>query len=155
MQIIRKALFLGNPFFLEDKIALVIGEILKGILEEKGFHVIITSRASLGVIDYFIDADEVVVVDSLLASGCARGEVTEVSLEDLKSSPVSGSHTLSLGDVITLATRMPGSRLKRVRVIGICISDNKTMSQKLPGDLEAKLDEIAKKVLELIIQKSV
>jgi len=152
MQPLRRILFLGNPYFLEDKIALIIGEMLKDRLEAIGFDVIVTFRTSLGILDYLIDVDEIIIVDSLLSIDCRKGEVLKIHLDSLRASIGLGSHALSLNEVVELAKQMPDFRVKHIKIIGICISDDKTISEDLSEDLKAAINDIAERVYKLILE---
>jgi hydrogenase maturation protease len=151
MRMKKKIVFLGNSIFLEDRIALVVGEILRQELVKKGFEVEVIERSGISLIDFFEETDLLIIVDSVYVSTeDLYGEVFKIDLSEYRGSYVKSPHNLSIKDVIdilkTLGERCP----EKILVIGIGIKDLYTLSDKLSDNLERKLSYISKRILEII-----
>jgi hydrogenase maturation protease len=136
-------LFLGNSLYAEDRIGLLVGEILKGRLEAEGFEVEILERIGYSLIDYIAGKDSVIIVDSIV------GEYGEVKLiEDLKSfaafSPKS-PHYAGLPEAIELIKALNLPIPERILVLGIGVRDPYSIGE-IPPELNARVGDIAEKV---------
>ncbi|MCC6030783.1 MAG: hydrogenase maturation protease [Desulfurococcales archaeon] len=147
----KKIVFLGNNIFLEDKIALVVGEILRQELVKKGFEVEVIERSGVSLIDFFEETDLLIIVDSIYVSReDLYGEVFKIDLSEYRGSYVKSPHNLSIKDVIDILKTLDERYPEKILVIGIGIKDLYTLSDKLSDNLERKLNYISKKILEII-----
>jgi len=151
MRMKKKIVFLGNNIFLEDKIALVVGEILRQELVKKGFEVEVIERSGVSLIDFFEETDLLIIVDSIYVSReDLYGEVFKIDLSEYRGSYVKSPHSLSIKDVIDILKTLDERYPEKILVIGIGIKDLYTLSDKLSDNLERKLNYISKKILEII-----
>jgi len=151
MRMKKKIVFLGNNIFLEDKIALVVGEILRQELVKKGFEVEVIERSGVSLIDFFEETDLLIIVDSIYVSReDLYGEVFKIDLSEYRGSYVKSPHNLSIKDVIDILKTLDERYPEKILVIGIGIKDLHTLSDKLSDNLERKLNYISKKILEII-----
>jgi hydrogenase maturation protease len=151
MRMKKKIVFLGNNIFLEDKIALVVGEILRQELVKKGFEVEVIERSGVSLIDFFEETDLLIIVDSIYVSReDLYGEVFKIDLSKYRGSYVKSPHNLSIKDVIDILKTLDERYPEKILVIGIGIKDLYTLSDKLSDNLERKLNYISKKILEII-----
>jgi len=147
----KKIVFLGNNIFLEDKIALVVGEILRQELVKKGFEVEVIERSGVSLIDFFEETDLLIIVDSIYVSReDLYGEVFKIDLSEYRGSYVKSPHNLSIKDVIDILKTLDERYPEKILVIGIGIKDLYTLSDKLSDNLERRLNYISKKILEII-----
>jgi len=151
MRMKKKIVFLGNNIFLEDKIALVVGEILRQELVKKGFEVEVIERSGVSLIDFFEETDLLIIVDSIYVSReDLYGEVFKIDLSKYRGSYVKSPHNLSIKDVVDILKTLDERYPEKILVIGIGIKDLHTLSDKLSDNLERKLNYISKKILEII-----
>jgi hydrogenase maturation protease len=151
MRMKKKIVFLGNNIFLEDKIALVVGEILRQELVKKGFEVEVIERSGVSLIDFFEETDLLIIVDSIYVSReDLYGEVFKIDLSEYRGSYVKSPHNLSIKEVIDILKTLDERYPEKILVIGIGIKDLYTLSDKLSDNLERKLNYISKKILEII-----
>lgn len=140
-------LFLGNSIYAEDRIGLLVGEILKERLKADGLEVEILESIGYTLIDYIAGKDFVIVVDSII------GEYGEVKrIEDLKNlairSPKS-PHFAGLLEAIELMKALNLSVPERISVLGIGVRNPYTIGDIMP-ELSAMVGDIAEKVYTLI-----
>ncbi len=136
-------LFLGNSIYAEDRIGLLVGEILKEKLQADGFEVEILESIGYTLIDYIVGKDFVIVVDSIIGE---YGEVTRI--EDLKNlairSPKS-PHFAGILEAIELMKALNLSVPNRILVLGIGVRNPYVIGDLSP-ELFEKLEDIAKRV---------
>lgn len=142
-------LFLGNSIYAEDRIALLVGEMLKERLEAEGFEVGILERTGYTLIDLIAGKKAVFIVDSILGN---YGEVSLVDLNEFATRSPKSPHYAGLPEAIELMRTLNLSPPERIFVIGIGIRDPFSISEETPPELSAKLEEIAEKVLALILE---
>jgi len=75
-------LFLGNPILADDKIGLVLGEMLKPMLESEGHEVEILEKTGFSLIDYLENRRAAVIVDSVKTGKHEVGEIVTIRPED-------------------------------------------------------------------------
>lgn len=137
-------LFLGNSIYAEDRIGLLVGEILKERLEVEGFEVEILERTGYTLIDHMAGRDCVIVVDSIPGE---YGEVVVIKdLKDLAIRSPRSPHYAGLPEAIELMKALNLSPPERIFVIGIGIRDPFMIGEKVSKELENKLEKIAEKV---------
>ncbi|MCS7130060.1 MAG: hydrogenase maturation protease [Archaeoglobaceae archaeon] len=140
-------LFLGNPIYSDDRIGLIVGEKLKNRFEEEGFEVEILEKSGYNLVDYIAGQEIVFVVDSIV------GEVGEVvlieNLEDLKILFPRSPHYSGLPESLELMKAL-NLAPKNFFVIGICVKDPFTISDKMSPELEEIVDFVAERVYNCI-----
>ncbi|MEM3662554.1 MAG: hydrogenase maturation protease [Sulfolobales archaeon] len=147
----RKILFLGNSIFLEDKIGLVIGSLLRGDLEKRGFEVEILERSWISLLDIISGVKELIIVDSIIVDNPDDiGRVHLIDPKDFYGSHVKAPHSLSLADVLRILEVYNLEPPEKIYVIGIGISDIQTLSEELSDTLKNKISEICSDVIKII-----
>jgi Ni,Fe-hydrogenase maturation factor len=61
----KLVLFLGSSILGDDRVGLVVGEMLKKRLESAGYEVEILEKSGFSLIDYLENREEVVIVGSV------------------------------------------------------------------------------------------
>lgn len=149
----KKIVFLGNSLYLEDKIGLVVGELLREELASRGYEVEVSERIGISLLDLFLEEsyDEIIIVDSVYVDKeDLYGEVFVVDVEKLSSSSITYPHDLSIRDIIDLLRLQRNLGEKKILVIGIGIRDLYTLSNDLSEYLRNRISYIKNRVLELI-----
>lgn len=148
----KKVVFLGNSLYLEDKIGLVVGELLREELVSRGYDVEVSERIGISLLDLFSEeSDEIIVVDSVYVDKeDLYGEVFAIDIKKLSSSSIAYPHDLSIRDIIDLLNTQGVFGRKKIFVIGIGIRDLYTLSSDLSEYLRNRIDYIKNKVIALI-----
>ncbi len=150
----KKIVFLGNSLYLEDKIGLVIGEMLRDKLAQMGFDVEISEKINIGLLDILLvqsnEFDLMVIVDSVYVdNNQLYGEVFILDPEKIVSASIKAPHTISLRDIVELIRAIINKDIK-IYVLGIGIRDLSTLSEDLSDYLKTRINLIADKILDLL-----
>lgn len=147
----KKAIFLGNSIFFEDKIGIVVGRVLKEGLERKGFEVEILEKAWIQLLDVVSGVKELVIVDSIVVEREEDvGKVFIVDINSFRGSHVKAPHTLSLADVLSILRMYNLEVPEKILVIGIGIQDTLTLSEDLSDRLKDKIEEICSEIVGIV-----
>jgi hydrogenase maturation protease len=148
-------LFLGNPILADDRIGLVIGEMLKPRLESEGHEVRILEKTGFSLIDYFENREIAVIVDSIKTGRHRVGEIVPVEPEDLQQYTPLTSHYVGIPEALKMMSELDLNPPKRVHILGIEVEDpyaiSETMSRKLRERLTG-LSEETHKIISSIAQ---
>ncbi len=147
------AIFIGNSIFGDDRIGLVVGEILRTRLEELGFDVQIIERTGFALLDSLSGYDRAVVIDSVCTRKNPAGDVLLFSADDFRFVKTGAPHVSGLPEAMQL---MKGLRmdLPQVSIVGINVSDPYTLSDDISEDLREMQDAISREVLARILASS-
>ncbi len=139
-------LFLGNPIYSDDKIALIVGEKLKDRLESDGFEVKFFEGSGYALIDQFLDKEIVLIVDSIL------GEVGKVFLIE-KVEEITKlqnfSHYAGISGAIQFIRALNLSRPK-ILILGIGVKNPYTVSEVISHELEMNIEKIAEDIYNIV-----
>ncbi|MEM0079666.1 MAG: hydrogenase maturation protease [Nitrososphaerota archaeon] len=143
-------IFIGNPIFKDDKIALIVGEKIREDLERDGVDVEIISEVGLQLIDLLEDRDTVIVVDSFEMEGRDIGEISIMDIFSLEKTVVRSPHYIGLPETLDIMKELNVNIPRKLYVIGINVIDAHTFSEEISEELKTKLDEIISKTREKI-----
>ncbi len=149
------AIFLGNSILSDDKVGLIVGEMLRERLIPYGIDVYIVERSGLALLDYLSGYEKAVIVDSVKTNKYPIGSVIIFSPEEFKRVKPMAPHFLGVADVINFMKSLRLDEPKKVIIIGIEVKDPYIISENLSEDLEKHLgkiiEEIYNKILEFIL----
>lgn len=141
----RAAIFIGNSIFGDDRIGLIIGEILRSRLEGNGFDVHILERTGFALLDCLEGYDSAIVVDSICNRRSPVGKVTSFSVEDFRSVKPFTPHYSGVPEAVKLMQDL-GMSVPEVSIIGINVRNPYTLSWDVAGDLNSLRDTISAEV---------
>jgi hydrogenase maturation protease len=149
------AIFLGNSILGDDRVGLVVGEMLRERLIPHGIDVHIVERSGLALLDYLSGYEKAVIVDSIKTNKHPIGSVSIFSPEEFKQIKPMAPHFLGVVDVVNFIKSLKLDEPKKVIIIGIEVKDPYIISENLSEDLEKHLskitEEIYNKILEFIL----
>ncbi len=144
-------LFLGNPIFSDDKIALILGENLKGLLESEGYNVEIVEKTGFSLLDYLENQEEVVIVDSIRTGKHEVGEIVPVRLEDFIQFAPLTTHYVGIPEALELMRQLDLNPPKQVHVLGVEVEDPYTISEEMSNKLKGKLIQLCREIHSTIL----
>ncbi|MEM3397688.1 MAG: hydrogenase maturation protease [Nitrososphaerota archaeon] len=147
-------LFIGNYLFRDDKVSLLVGEKLKPVLENEGFEVEIMDKSGLPLIDYIEGRELAIIVDSVVTSKHPVGEVVEVDIDEVGKQSVWSPHYMNLSETLKVMKELGIPMPREIQIIGIEVSDVYTISEEVSEQLKEKLEEITRKVYDLVKKKT-
>jgi hydrogenase maturation protease len=143
-------LFLGNAMLSDDRIGLVVGEMLKEKLESEGHDVEILEKTGFSLVDYLENRDEAVIVDSVMTGRRQVGQVVSLNLEDLQQYAPFTSHYVGIPEALRLMRQLDLNPPTRLRILGIEVEDPYTVSEKMSDKLASRLNELAQEIHKMI-----
>ncbi len=137
----------GNPILKDDKVgidvALEIGELRPNI------DTIDVCAGALGVFDYIVDWDRIIMIDSIKSGRDSPGTVYQMQVSDF--SPVLDQPTTHGLDIISACRLGEGLGYKvpiDLSIYAIEIEDNATLSEACTPAISARIQEIAQEIIE-------
>ena len=143
-------LFLGNAILSDDRIGLIVGEMLKEKLESEGYEVRILEKTGFSLLDYLENRDEVVLVDSVRTGEHRVGEIVSVNLDEFKQYAPFTSHYAGIPETLGLMKQLDLNPPKHFRILGIEVEDPYTISEKISDKLTMRLNELAQEIHKMI-----
>jgi hydrogenase maturation protease len=142
---IRKllVLFLGNPILADDRIGLVLGEMLKPMLESEGHEVEILEKAGFSLIDYLENRPDAVIVDSVKTGNHEVGEIVTVKPEDFQQYAPLTSHYVGIPETLKMMRLLDLNPPQHIHILGIEVEDPYTISEELSKKLTDRLNELS------------
>jgi len=139
-------LFLGNSIFADDKIGLVLGEMLKPMLESEGHEVEILEKTGFSLIDYLENRRDAVIVDSVKTGKHKVGEIVTVKPEDFQQYAPLTSHYVGIPEALKMMTQLDLNPPEQVHIFGIEVEDPYTISEEMSQKLTVRLDELSEEI---------
>jgi hydrogenase maturation protease len=144
-------LFLGNPILSDDKIGLVIGEMLKLILESEGHEVEILEKTGFSLIDYLQNQRVAVIVDSVKTGKHEVGEIVAIKPEDFHYYAPFTSHYVGIPEALKVMTQLDLNPPQHVHILGIEVADPYTVSEEMSHELAERLDKLSEDIHKHIL----
>ena len=139
-------LFLGNSIFADDKIGLVLGEMLKPMLESEGHEVEILEKTGFSLIDYLENRRDAVIVDSVKTGKHKVGEIVTVKPEDFQQYAPLTSHYVGIPEALKMMMQLDLNPPEQVHIFGIEVEDPYTISEEMSQKLTVRLDELSEEI---------
>ena len=136
-------LFLGNPILGDDKIGLVLGEMLKPLLESEGHEIEILEKAGFSLIDYLENRRDAVIVDSIKTGKHEVGEIVTVKPEDFQQYAPFTSHYVGIPEAVKMMRQLDLNPPEHIHILGIEVEDPYTISEEMSQKLTERLDELS------------
>jgi hydrogenase maturation protease len=143
-------LFLGNSILADDRIGLIIGEMLRETLEAEGKDVEVIEKTGYVLLDYLEGRGSVVIVDSVMTGRHRIGEIVPLTPSDLQQIQPSTSHYAGIPDLIQLMKQLGLDLPTNLRILGIEVEDPYVISTKISTKLETEVDQIAEAIHRII-----
>jgi len=139
-------LFLGNPILADDKIGLLLGEMLKPVLESEGHEVEIREKTGFSLIDHIENRRAVVIVDSVKTDTHDVGEIIAVSPEDFQQYAPFTSHYVGIPEALKMMAQLDLNPPEQVHILGIEVEDPYTVSEEMSHRLAKRLNVLCEEL---------
>ncbi len=143
-------LFLGNSILADDRIGLIIGEMLKEKLESEGKDVEVIEKTGYSLLDYLEGRESVIIVDSVITGRHGIGEIVSLTPDDFQRFSPSSSHYAGIPELLNLMKQLELVPPLDFRVIGIEVEDPYTVSTKISRKLETEVNRIAEAIHKVV-----
>jgi len=139
-------LFLGNPILADDKIGLLLGEMLKPVLESEGHDVEILEKTGFSLIDHIENRRAVVIVDSVKTDTHRVGEIVTVKPENFQQYAPFTSHYVGIPEALKMMAQLDLNPPEQVHILGIEVEDPYTVSEEMSHWLAKRLNELCEEI---------
>jgi hydrogenase maturation protease len=139
-------LFLGNSILRDDRIGLVLGEMLKAKLESQGHEVQILEKTGFSLIDCLENRQEAIIVDSVKTGKHEVGEILAIRLEDFQQCAPLTSHYVGIPEALEIMRQLDLNPPENIHILGIEVEDPYAISEEMSRNLTERLDELSEKL---------
>jgi len=136
-------LFLGNPMLADDKVGLVLGEMLKPMLESEGHEVEILEKTGFSLIDYLENRRAAVIVDSVKTGEHEVGKIVTIRPEDFQRYAPFTSHYVGIPEALKMMKQLDLNPPEHIHILGIEVEDPYTVSEEMSQKLTERLNELS------------
>lgn len=139
---------IGNDLLSDDGVGPFLA---KKIGQKLGFPYRSVSHLSLDILDFVLNHQVIYIFDSFRNPKIPVGEVVPFTLDDLEyQHNPTYSHGITLPIIFNIGKRIYPRMPKKVRVFGINVCDNQTISESFSEEINYKMDKISKHLLKKI-----
>jgi len=128
---------LGNPILSDDSVGLRIAEELKTLYNEQEVTVMATDIAGLGLLDFMLGYDKVIIIDSIQTKKGRVGQVYRLDAQDFATTRHAASpHDVNLATALELGKRLGLAIPQEIVIFAIEAQDVTTFSESLTPEVE-------------------
>lgn len=141
-----RVLGVGNPILTDDGVGFEIVAQIRRLRPE--LDTVTVCAGALGVFDYIIDCDRIVLIDSIKSGREVPGTVYRLSMANFTPSlDQPTSHGLDIASACRIGEAL-GCRMPReVSIYAVEITDNTTIGEGCTPAVAARIAEIAKEII--------
>jgi len=138
---------LGNPILTDDAVGIRIAQELKQEISD--LDVVETSEAGIGLLDYIVGYDKLIIIDSIRTEKGKPGELYKLGLEDLNTTVnLSSSHGIDIATAFKIGEALDYKMPRHVAIYAVGIRDNTTFGEKCTQEVEASIPFIARRIAD-------
>ncbi|HZX11118.1 MAG TPA: hydrogenase maturation protease [Acidobacteriota bacterium] len=139
---------IGNNLLTDDGVGPFLA---KKIGQKLGFPYKSVTHLSLDLLDHVLGHQYIYIFDSFRNPEMSVGEVVPFTLDELEyQQNPTYSHGVTIPIIFKIGKRLYPQMSKNVRVFGINVSDNQTISESFSDEINHKMDEIRNHLLKKI-----
>lgn len=149
IDIILKTLVLGigNPIVTDDSVGLKVARLIKEHRPE--VEVIEACSGAMGLFDYVIDQERVILIDSIKTEGGKPGEVYRMGVNDLSPTLQQHSmHGLDIASALEIGAGLGYKMPEIVNIYAIQIKDNIEFGEECTAEVAERIPLIAQEIIE-------
>lgn len=144
----------GNPILSDDRAGLLVAEKLASTPLDSPNCAVSLDTATEGGLEFLEkleDFDKAIIIDAMVSGSLEVGEIRELQLEDLQqTSNLLSSHGISLKTAVEFGRNLGLKMPSAIRIYGIEVSDNLTVSEEINPRIEEATDNVANLIRELL-----
>lgn len=139
---------IGNNLLSDDGVGPFLAE---KIGQNLGFPHRSVAHLSLDLLDFVLGYEFIYIFDSFRDPAIPVGEVVPLTLKDLEyQQNPTYSHGITIPIIFNIGKKIYPKMPESVRVFGINVSDNQTVSESFSDEINHKIDEIRNHLLKKI-----
>ena len=144
---------LGNDILTDDAVGLhVVRRVLRVLHGNPQIRIQETCEMGLSLLDYFVDAGNAILVDSIQTGAAMPGTLHELEADQLPHQTGRTPHFLGVGETLALGRLLGLPMPHRVRILAVEVEDPFTLGTSLTPVVDSALDRAVERVLEWAAQ---
>jgi len=138
---------IGNTILTDDGVGIKIAQKLKE--EKDDLEVIETSEAGIGLLDYVLGCNKLIIIDSIKTEQGKPGELYKLKLKDLKPAmDFPSSHGIDIATALEVGQRLGYKMPRYVSIYAVEVRDNSTFGEECTTEVKERIPLIAKQIIE-------
>ncbi|MFC1899893.1 hydrogenase maturation protease [Chloroflexota bacterium] len=137
---------IGNPILCDDAVGI---EIARKIKEEKEeLEIIETSEAGIALLDFVVDYEKLIIIDSIKIENGKPGELYKITLDDLKpAQDFSSSHGIGIATAFALGKKMKYNMPRETSIYAVHVEDNTNFSEECTDNIKRRIPSIVQQII--------
>ncbi len=136
-----RILCLGNEIIADDGLGPLAAEAFRSKLWE-GVEVVDSSEAGFHLMDYLMETDEVIIVDSIQTGKAAPGVIYHLKEDDLPQYQANSPHYTGLLESLQLGRSLELEMAKKVQIIAVETFDCQTLGGEMHPDVRSSVPKV-------------
>jgi len=138
---------MGNLILTDDGVGIKVAQKIKEMNPD--LEVIETTEAGIALLDYIVDYDKLIIIDSIKTEQGEPGELYKFELEDLKPDlGLSSSHGVDIATAIKFGEELRYRMPQSVSIYAIEVKDNTTFAEDCTKEVEERILFITKQIID-------
>ena len=138
---------IGNPIVTDDSVGLKVARLIKD--RRPDLDVVEACSGAMGLFDYVIDQDKVILIDSIKTENGVPGEVYRMTVNDLNPSmKQQSSHGLDIASALKIGEGLGYKMPETVNVYAIQVKDNLRFGEECTAEVAERIPLIAQEIIE-------
>lgn len=138
---------IGNPIVTDDSVGLKVARLIKERCP--GLDVVEACSGAMGLFDYVIDQDRVILIDSIKTDNGVPGEVYRMTVDDLNPKlKQHSSHGLDIASALKIGEGLGYKMPESVNIYAIQIEDNIRFGEECTAEVARRIPLIASEIIE-------
>jgi hydrogenase maturation protease len=138
---------IGNPIVTDDSVGLKVARLIKD--RRPDLDVVEACSGAMGLFDYVIDQDRVILIDSIKTEHGVPGEVYRMTVGDLNPTMKQlSSHGLDIASALKIGEGLGYKMPETVNVYAIQVKDNIRFGEECTAEVAERIPLIAQEIIE-------
>lgn len=143
---VLRVLGVGNPILTDDGAGWEIVEEIRRL--RPALDAVTVCAGAMGVFDYIVDCERVVLIDSIKSGTVAPGTVLRLSLDDLTPSlDQPTSHGMDIASACRIGEALGYRMPRQISIYAVEIADNTTIGEGCTPAVAACIPDVAKEII--------
>jgi hydrogenase maturation protease len=148
-QVAIRVLCLGNDLLADDSLGSLVAEPIQQFAPPH-VEVIATPEAGFHLLDYVLDVQRLIVVDSVVTGVASPGTIHEFHEDELEAVPGGSPHYVGLHETLALARCLGLPVAEEVIFLAVEASDCSTVGGAMHPTVRAAVPSVVRRVQELL-----
>ena len=138
---------IGNPILTDDSVGLKVVRLIKDCRPE--LDVVEACSGAMGLFDYVIDQDRIILIDSIKTANGKPGEVYRMRIDDLNPTlKQHSSHGLDIASAMKIGEGLGYKMPESVNIYAIQVEDNIRFGEECTAEVARRIPFIAQEIIE-------